>query len=324
MHSNKTVLHLTTHLGGGVGRVVLNYLAKAKKDSKFIGSVASLDYINDNAKKVLSKFDIEFLENLSQNHERLVEWIKSFDIVLIHWWNHPLMYEFLVKATLLECRVVFWSHISGLHSPSNFTKPVFDYADTFVFTTPISYDADVVKKELTQQVREKILVIWSTGGLEHVKNVKLKKHKSFNVGYIGTVDYAKLHRNFLEISSQVDIDDIKFIVCGGDDEKKIENEAKVKKIDDKFDFLGPVDDITVFLEKFDLFGYPLSPYHFGTCDQVLAEAMACGIVPVVFGNPMEAYMVEDNVTGLVVNNEKEYSKAIEKLYSDKALKKDYL
>ena len=319
MSCNKTILHITTHLGGGVGKVVTNYLKKSKTHSKFTHTIVSLDYINEEAKEILTGIKIDYNDKLHLDIPKLMQMIQTQDIILIHWWNHPLMYEFLVKYTLPKSRVLIWSHISGLHEPSNFTKPLFDYADKFIFTTPISLQTDIVKK-LSPKNQQKLSTIWSTGDLKHVKKVRHKQHNGFNVGYIGTVDYSKLHRDFLDISAKIDIKDIQFIVCGGDDEKNIKQEAMDKNISEKFKFTGKVSNIKAYLSVFDVFGYPLSPYHYGTCDQALAEAMACGIVPVVFNNPMEKYMVKHNKTGLVVKNNLEYNNAIEELYSNKKLR----
>jgi len=310
------ILHITTHLGGGVGRVLLNYFEIAQRKSKYVHNIASLDYINENAIKKLNKLNVDFTNNAAKNYEVLISSISLYDIIVIHWWNHPLMYEFLVKYTLPKSRVIMWSHVSGLYSPSNFTKPLFDYADRFIFTTPISLQTNIVKK-LSSEKQKKLSTIWSTGGLKHVEKLRYKQHKGFNIGYIGTVDYSKLYKNFLDMSAQINIDSIQFIVCGGDDEENIKQEAIEKNLGEKFKFTGKVNNIKKYLSQFDVFGYPLSPYHYGTCDQALAEAMACGIVPVVFDNPMERYMVKHNKTGLVVKNNTEYKNAIEKLYFNK-------
>lgn len=313
------ILHITAHLGGGVGKVVLNYLRKTKKYSNFTHTIASLDYINGNAKEELNSIEIEYEDNFYLNYFKLLQSIQYYDIVLIHWWNHPLMYELLVKYTLPESRVIMWSHISGLHKPSNFTKPLFKYADKFIFTTPISFKADIIKK-LPLKFQHKLSTIWATGGLKHVKNFKRIPHQNFNVGYIGTVDYSKLHNDFLDLSNKININSIQFIVCGGEKEKYIEQEAIAKNINKKFKFTGKVNDIKKYLSVFDVFGYPLSAHHYGTCDQALAEAMACGVVPVVFNNPMENNMIEHNKTGLIVKTKTEYKKAIKKLYKDKHLR----
>jgi len=310
------ILHITPHLGGGVGRVLLNYLSKIKDDHRFFHQIACLDYANAIALAEAIKIGLTLSDKMAGLRRQLLKMIAAADIVLIHWWNHPLLYDFLVRSKLPPCRVVMWSHISGFHPPYIFTEKILHYPDLFVFTTPASFEA----KEVTEDLKHKFRVIWSTSGAEQAKNIKPIAHAGFNVGYIGTVDYCKMHPDFLDICSQVDIPDAHFIVCGGPKEKEIQLEAERIGVAGKFDFTGQVVDITKYLSVFDVFGYPLAPYHYGTCDQALAESMACGIVPVVFSNKMENQMVKDGVTGMIVNNKEEYGNAIKKLYTDRGLK----
>ena len=309
------IIHITPHLGGGVGKVILNYLAKVKNDPSFKHKVICLDYANQKAVDSAKNICLGLSDKMSGQGKRLSEMIAKADIVLVHWWNHPLLYDFLVRMHLPPCRLIIWSHIAGFSPPNNFTNKIIEYPDLFVFTTPVSFETEEVKNLFDKQ--KKILrVVWSTGGIKHVKNVKPKAHKGFNVGYIGTVDYAKLHPNFLDICNKVNIPDVKFIVCGGQNEKEIKKEAEKMGIAEKFNFTGPVSDITKYLSTFDIFGYPLAPYHYGTCDQTLQESMAAGVVPVVLANPMESYMVKDGVTGIVAKDKDEYARALKDLYRD--------
>ena len=313
------ILHVTPHLGGGVGRVLLNYFTKVKDDQSFVHEVACLDYANKHAIDVAKNIGLMLTDRMAGNGQQLLSMIAGADIVLIHWWNHPLLYDFLVRTVLPPSRVVMWSHISGFHPPYVFSEKIFHYPDLFVFTTPVSFETKDAQN-LSDEIKNKLRVVWSTGGVEHVKDVKPYAHTGFNVGYIGTVDYCKMHPDFLNMCSQVDIPDVKFIVCGGPKEIEIQHEAERLGIDGKFTFTGLVSDITKYLSAFDVFGYPLAPYHYGTCDQALAESMACGVVPVVFSNRMENHMVRDGVTGMVVNNNEEYCNAIKKLYGNKELR----
>lgn len=315
----KKILHITPHLGGGVGRVILNYLSKAKDYPSFAHKAVCLDYANHKAVEVAKKVGFSLFDNMSAKKGEVLGMIADSDIVLIHWWNHPLLYDFLVRAELPPCRVVMWSHISGFHSPYVFTEKIFRYSDLFVFTTPVSHEAKEAQ-DLSEEMKKKLRVVWSTGGVEHVKNVKPKAHKCFNVGYIGTVDYCKMHPDFLNMCSQIDIPDVNFIVCGGPKEKEMQQEAECLGIDRKFTFTGLVSDITKYLSAFDMFGYPLAPYHYGTCDQTLQESMAAGVVPVVFSNSMESYMVKDGVTGIVAKDKDEYIKALQDLYHNHELR----
>lgn len=313
------ILHVTPHLGGGVGRVVLNYLETAKTKSAFEHQVACLDYANDHALAVAANIGFKLVDKLSDNQEQLIAMIAAADVVLVHWWNHPLLYDFLVRVALPPCHLVLWSHTSGFNAPYVFTEKILNYPDLFVLTTPVSLETKEIKN-LSDGRKLALRVIWSTGGVEHVKAVQPKAYAGFNVGYIGTVDYAKLHPDFLKICDKINIPDVKFIVCGGANEAAIKAEAEAMGIAAKFIFTGLISDITEYLPIFDVFGYPLAPYHYGTCDQVLAESMAAGVVPVVLPNSMEKYMVKDGLTGLVAKNEGDYVRAVEELYKNKALR----
>lgn len=319
MGNKLNVLHITPHLGGGIGRVLLGYLSKVKNDDRFIHQVSCFDYANDNAIAVTKEIGVTLTDKMHTHRQELLSMIGEADIVVLHWINHPLIYDFIVREQLPPCRFIIWSHASGFYPPNVFTENILIYPDLFVFTSPISYEANVIENS-SSKMRSKLRVVWSTGGVDHVEKVKNKKHEGFNVGYIGTVDYVKMNPNYLRMCANINIPNIRFIVCGGAKEQEIQRESARIGISDKFWFTGFANDIAQYLSVFDVFGYPLTPYHYGTCDQVLAESMACGIVPVVLSNPMEKYMVEDRVTGIVAKNEDEYCAAIEELYANKKLR----
>jgi len=314
------ILHITPHLGGGVGRVLLNYLQNVKNDHGFLHEVACLDYANENAIEVTTNIGITMTDRMSCNIKKLHSKIKLADIVLIHWWNHPLLYAFLVKETLPPARVIFWSHISGFHPPYVFNRSGLNYPDIFVFTTPLSLETPEVKS-LTEERQKNLRVVWSTGGIKHVGSIKRKPHNGFKIGYVGTVDYCKMHPDFVKINSRINIPDAQFIVCGGPNEKQIQEESLQYGTEKRFVFTGQVNDITNYLSEFDVFGYPLAPYHYGTCEQSLCESMAAGIPPVVLANKTEKYIVEDGITGIVAKNEQEYIDGIKGLYNNFALRK---
>lgn len=313
---NYNILHLSPHLGGGVGRVLINYLVKTKNSEEFEHKIVCLDTINQNAQDVLMSNNIVFEELI--NYQSLINQIKYSDIVVVHWWNHPLLFDFLVKTKLPPCRIAFWAHVSGNEAPHIFSHALFDYPDYFIFTTPMSYLVDeVVSYPKTHGI---FRAIWSTGGLEHVKNIIRKEHHGFNVGYIGTVDYSKMHPNFLNICEKIDISESKFIICGGGHIDELKEEVVKRGLKDKFVFTGFVDDISPYLEIFDVFAYPLAINHYGTCDQALAEAMGVGIVPIVLNNNMENYMVHNMYSGIVATNQEEFVSAVKEMYQNKGFR----
>lgn len=314
------ILHITGHLGGGVGTVVLNYLVHKSSDASQRHSVISLDYLNSYATDVLSSVDIEYSDRCHARIDHINSKIREADIVLLHWWNHPLITDLLVRKRLEACRLVLWSHISGSPAPNNFTRKIFGYPDELIFTTPLSYfDPEFV--DLPERVKDKVGSIWSTGGVERLKGYSPIAHDGFNIGYVGNLDFTKIHPEFVEICNMVDIPDVRFTVVGPlNDElsRKVEDAG----LTDRIRFTGFVSEEEKWAElcRFDLFGYPLARHHYGTCDQTLQEAMAVGIVPIVLDNPMESYIVKDGRTGLVARSVNEYVDCLHTLYRDKQLR----
>jgi len=300
---------------------VLNYLSRVAKDPVFTHTVLCLDYANQHAVEVANKVCFPLFGDMSKKKPEVLDFITDCDILLIHWWNHPLLYDFLVRGQLPASRVIFWAHQKGSPAPNNFTDKILKYPDLFVFTTPLSYKIKEVK-DLPNKYKKRLRNIWSTGGIDRVKSLKLKEHCGFNIGYIGNVDYAKMHPDFLDICNQVDIPDVHFIIVGGPNGKKLEEEAAHRDIGHKFHFTGFVseEEKWEYLSQFDVFGYPLALHHYGSCDQVLQESMAAGIAPVVLANPMESYMVKDGKTGIVAKDKDEYVRALQDLYQNPKLK----
>lgn len=313
------ILHITPHLGGGVGSVVLNWMMKDPTGTKH--TIVVLDKnnnkdwieVNENYKNA-DIYDASYFRNDFKDF--LTDCINKNDIVVVHWWNHPLLYDVLINFNWPECRLVMWNHVSGLFPPYVITRNDIDFCDKFVFTSPVSYEAKEIQ-QLPENKKQKLDVIWSTIGVEAFKNLKRTPHENFIVGFTGTVDFGKLSPNFIDLCAAVKNTDIKFVVCSGDSQQHLIDEAKSKGVSNKFSFEGRVQSILPYLAKFDVFGYPLQPQHFATCEQSLGEAMMAGCVPVVLNNPTERHIIKHMRTGIVANTQEEYSQAIEYLYNNR-------
>ena len=264
------ILHITPHMGGGVGTVIMGWIQKDKAHSH---RVISLDVVNEKA----------WNSGLTFIHGVQREWFSVFesDIVVLHFWDHTMLYDLLDKP-FPECRVVAWAH-------KNYPVPqrYLDYPDLFIDTSPIQGHGRH---------------IWSTGGISRFLEIKPKAHKGFNVGYVGEISYkGKMHPDIFDMCNAIDIPDVHFTFVG-------ENKTAMTS-GDKFTFTGKVDDVAPYLAEMDVFGYPLRPDHYGTCEQVIGEAMAAGVVPVTMDNPCER-MITKQPQG------KSYVETIEALYRD--------
>jgi glycosyltransferase involved in cell wall biosynthesis len=196
-----------------------------------------------------------------------------------------------------------------LYAPYTINKKIFDIADRVVFTSSISQHTYLPSS-----------TIWSTGDMIKFKNIKFKKHKGFNILYIGTLDYSKIHYDYIDVCRAIldNVKDAKFIVCGsGDSEQDLKDRAMKYGIYDKFTFTGIVDNIEDYISISDVFLYLLSPTQFGTCEQVLGETMSSGLIPIVLNNKCESNIVKNDYNGKVVHSIEDCIKSIVDIYNKK-------
>lgn len=307
------ILHITPHLGGGVGTVVLNWLKKENEvNQSFHHKIACLEE-NKNSMQEFLDLGMSLHDGLYFNKPLLMEWVSQADIVLMHWWNHPTLFDIIVNSEFPACRLIIWNHVSALNPPYILSNKIVDFGDRFIFTSPVSYEAEETIA-LPDSLKEKLGVVWSSCGTEIFKGFKRQEHEGFNVGMTGTVDYGKLHPDFIKMCSNINIPDVRFIVCSGDSQEQVKKDAIQLNVADRFYFNGRVPSIMPYLAIYDVFGYPLQPKHLGTCEQAIGEAMMAGVVPVVLNNPAERYIVENEVTGIIANSQDDYCRAIEYLY----------
>jgi glycosyltransferase involved in cell wall biosynthesis len=311
---------MTPHLGGGVGSVLLNWMKKDTSGCAHI--IISLDKNNNTDWIGVDKNyeHVTIYDNFYKSNDfeiSLSNLIRQNDIVVIHWWNHPLLYDVLINFHWPASRIIAWNHVNSLFPPYSMPLKLFDFVDCIVFTSPVSYECPEICKLSSNQ--KKIDAIWSTADVEDFENLEKIPHQGFNVGYVGTVDLGKLNRNFIKLCSQVNIPGVHFIVTSGDSQQHLIDEAISVGMWEKFRFLGRVPRVPRvprILQEVDVFGYPLQPRHFGTCEQVLGEAMMAGCVPVVLANPPEKHIVKHMETGIIANTLEEYPRAIEYLYNN--------
>jgi len=282
------ILHVVPHCGGGVGSVLMGWMSKVGNNH----SIVSLDYVNEKAARTIK-------QEISRSDWRLGLQIKAADIVLCHYWDHPMLAD-LFADPIPDCRLVFWCHKNITYSPEELAYP-----DLWIDTSPIQGHGRY---------------IWSTGGVERFLEIQPKPHKGFNVGYVGTVDYKKIHKSFLPmctaIKDSIGWENVHFTIIG---EQNLfhpeENFACSDGLWPGFTFTSKVDDVAPYLAEMDVFGYPLRPDNYGTSEQVLGESMASGVVPVVMANPCEMQIVKHGGNGFVATTEADYVAHIQYLYN---------
>ena len=315
-----SVLHITPHLGGGVGKAVSGLISESVDLGLQVKhSVVTLEPLEKNHHAItLSSLNCPVYENISR--EKLFGLIERADIVQIEFWNHPLIPDLLVSSRLPAARIVFWCHISGLFSPV-IPSGLIDCCKRFIFTSKCSRFAEE-NQSLNQANLSKIEVISSAGGVEVLRyEPKELNKKKLKFGYIGTLNFAKLHPDYIQYLSKVTIQNFKVQLFGdAGNQAKLENELNELGVPDLLEFNGYLNNLEAVLKDLDVLIYLLNPCHYGTAENALIEAMAMGVIPIVLGNPAELEIVQDRVNGLIISSPNDLDVVIKNLITDQSLR----
>ncbi len=316
-----SVVHLTPHAGGGVGTVLRAILKTSSSWKRFSHTIVALEPLNASMKEWCIANNIGFLENGWYQQAELCKFLEECDIVHIHWWNHPLLHAYLAFSALPKMRTVLWSHVNGLFVPQVFFQSLLYFPDFFVIATPYSMESPLIV-DGEMRATGKIKTIQSNAGIPEGAPTEIVKPDIFRAGYIGTVDYSKMHRDFISIWSATSIPDPPLVVCGGPSEKDFRKEVSRRGVAHLFDIRGIVDNVPEVLSTLHVLAYPLTNTHYGTGEQVLLEAMAYGTVPVVMDNGCESFLVKDGETGIVASGKDDFVKAVKFLKSNPAARQE--
>jgi hypothetical protein len=206
-------------------------------------------------------------------------------------------------------RLFVWSHVSGLFNPI-IPRDLLLAAQQFIFTSTCSFEAETVKS-LPSEVADRIAVVSSSGGFGGLPSPGTHNCGRLAAGYLGSLNFAKLHPHYVEFLSAVTIPDFKVRLIG-DETNRITLEQQCEKVGMRgmLDFRGYRSDVAAELKDINVLIYLLNPEHYGTAENALLEAMASGIVPIVLDNPAERLIVENGHTGFIVNSPEELASVI--------------
>jgi len=304
------VLHLTAHLGGGIGKALSGLAAQAHQSGADVRhtfvcfeqpeKMQFIDLIRQSDNAVIVNPSTEQLYNL----------IENTDILQLEWWNHPATLRALCSLPRCSARLIVWSHLSGLLNPI-IPIELMRKAQRALLTSSCSLAAKEVAS-LTEELGDRLGVVSSSGGYAGLPLPSSNPiDETLKVGYFGSLNFAKLHPAYIDYLSAVTLPHFKVRVIGDLTNQEELNQQCIKSgRPDMLEFRGYVTNIASELTKINVLAYLLNPEHYGTTENALLEAMATGIVPVVLDNPAERRIIENGETGFIVHSPKEFSDVI--------------
>lgn len=232
------------------------------------------------------------------------------DLVHLGAWNTPELYAWLASS-LPPMRLVVSLHINGEFPSQVATPALLNAADWLVAATPYSLTLPVFREQIRTRP-ERVFVVPDTTILPNTEPVA-PPHAGIRVGYAGTVDFVKMHPRFVELCARAASPDVTFPVVGSGNAFKTLKTQSATFPTARFEFLGYLTQVREFLATCDIFGYPLVRETYAAGELILQEAMWLGVPPVVLAVGGLPYLVQHNETGMVAQDENEYSEMLKHL-----------
>lgn len=306
------ILHITVHMGVGVGKAVSGMAIQGQQDFPDEHRILLLQQPENTS----------FIQQCRENRVDVQVWDGNYDLlqwadaIVVSWWNHPTMAGFLYSFPRQSCPVLLWTHVNGCYYPF-LTHQFLKAFDRILFTNPYSFDNPAWTESELHEIKELADVVFGMGQLDAQKMEPKADYSSsgdFVIGYVGTLHYGKLHPAFTDFCRAVcaRIPQARFVMAGERD-ARLEQDIQAAGLTERFVFPGFVEDVPALLRTFDVFGYPLNPKHYGTTDNILLEEMACGLPPVVLRQNGEQFTVPQ-AEEYLADNPEEYARRMEYLW----------
>ncbi len=278
-----TSLRLTAHLGGGAGKIIVS--THTDQHVITIGPITATMHYN----VLKEKKQVTSMNFMLEEHRNIIKaYVKNADIVHVDFWNHPLIPYLLTEISDIPTRMLIWCHVSGIHTPIIPKKIDTINHDSlkFLLASPCSllqFGLDKNKYE----------VMCNATGTD--KSILQKQHTNskLRVGYIGTTHPVKMHPDYSKFASV--LPNTQVSVYGGAS-PYLDNCTHILQ-------KGFTYNVVDALQEMDIFLYLLNPYHFGTGESALLEAMSMGVIPIVMNNPAEMCIIEHGKNGFIIKNE---------------------
>ena len=315
------VLHITAHLGGGVGRILSRLCEAAHRDQDgVVHTIACLEPPQKTgAVEHARRFGAEVV--CAPDADQLDALVREADIVQLEWWHHPVTARWMGEAGHRPMRLIIWSHVSGLSVP---TLPAGFLAlpHRFLLSSTCSLGLEPIA-HLTPEARARVDVVFSAAGFDDFPAPSARGDDTpLRIAYIGSLNPAKCHPDLLDFVAAVEAPDFRLDLYGDPvNAPALQAAATARGLSGRIAIHGYHHDVISLLAGTDVFAYPLNPCHYGTAENALLEAMAMGVVPVVLDNPAERVLVEHGRTGCIVRNAREFGDTISLLSRDPALRR---
>ena len=315
------ILFVAAHLGGGAGKAISGMAALCGKrfdvETILLEAPQEMKYV-----RVLQESGIPW--SVASNEREAADAVARSDITILNWWNHPLTIRFLLDVRRVRCRMIIWNHINGCYYPL-LPAAFLNLFSHVLFTSPVSFENEGWSDAERGQIMSRSSIVYGMGDFRPWETAKktdyVIRDERFTIGYVGTISYEKIHRDFIGFCAAAArvVPHVECKMVGRLGPAFLE-EVRGSGFEDLFSLAGFLENPRESYLSFDIFGYLLRPESYATTENVLLEAMAHGLPIIVLNNPVERHIIQDGVNGFLVNDKEEYASKVFDLYRSESMR----
>ncbi len=317
------LLYITPHLGGGAGKAIGGWIVST--GTKYNNTIVILDKPMETKYCELCRAAGASVV-ISPSTDEIRGLAEKSDVVIFNWWGHPLSVKLFEMLDGVRTRLILWSHINGLNYPF-LTTLFLEAFDKVMLSSPCSFGNKYFSSEERERVRKEAEIVYGTGDFKPEKHLYKKRYginDTVRIGYLGTLDFAKMSRAFPSICHSIKerVNKVEFVLCGAcTEEFRTVFLNEYPELGECTVFKGWVTETEKILTSFDIFLYPLNPENYATTENALLEAMAAGLPVVVSDNPAESSIVDNGITGIVAKDRSDMVESVIGLCNDEKQRK---
>lgn len=312
------ILHLTAHLGAGAGKAIAG-LAIADRSNRHAIAIVEKPQKTNHIDRAISQGVPVYI---CPDDKGIAKLVRDADVVIINWWHNPEMYRVLSQISTIPCRLVLWSHLNGLRYPI-MNYDFLQWFDFYLFTSRASLENTLWTNDQRKQLLQRSEVVLGMGDFDPYK-IEAKEdyvlNRPVSIGYVGSLDYAKMHPEYIAWCENAlqDVDAV--LKLYGDALEPIKRDVEKSPIRERIKLCGFCDDIPDVLRNIDLFVYILNPQNFATTENSILEAMAAALPIIVSDGAAEKAIIDDRVNGIIVSSKETLKTAIRELLDNDDLR----
>lgn len=305
------ILHLSPQVTlGGAGQALLGLAAAG--GGRFRHAVVSVEPPDPRAVAEAQAAGLEIVDPSSA-----AQAAARADILQIEFWSTPAFRAFLGSFHVPR-RQVLWAHVRGFTAPQVLTPDLVRSSAFIVVSDPSSLAIPELEGHASAN---RARCIPAGVRIERLAGVtEPPATPPLSVGYLGSVDFGKLHERFVAMSAAAP-SDVRFVVAGaGPDLPALRREIRKRRLGERFECLGFLTQPRDALSRIHVLGHPIAPESSAAAELAIQEAMFVARPPVVLEGAGGSHLVAHERTGLVAPDPVEYAGCLERL-RDPALRR---